>query len=429
MRLDRTLTRLPLLLLALVLTCATGACDLGPGTSPTTSTGPSAPQSPTAPPRPSSTPTSPSSPATRPSSTFQPTSSPRPTASRPPTASPGSGPTATPDPSAGASLAQLVGQKLIVAMSGTSPSADLLGRIRRGEVGGVILFGANISTAAQVRALTSALRGAAAAAGRPHLLIAVDQEGGQIKRIPWIGPTIAPPDLGELDDPDTARAQGLSTGQALRDLGIDLDLAPVVDVPVSDDAFIARQGRAYSPSPTITADMADAFAAGLRAAGVQPAFKHFPGLGLAMANTDTTFVTIEASATELAPGLVPYRAAIAHDTAPLIMLSNAVYPALDEGAAAGWSRAIGVDLLRGELGFRGATMTDSLDGAAKSRGVTVASLAVRAALAGTDLILTTGSEAATAGVYAALLAQAKAGAIPRATLITSYARIMALKGS
>ena len=82
-------------------------------------------------------------------------------------------------------LAQLIGQKLVVRVEGTTPSTDLLGRIRRGEVGGVILFGANITTKSALIALTHTLRAAARAGGQPPLLIAVDQEGGAIKRIPW----------------------------------------------------------------------------------------------------------------------------------------------------------------------------------------------------------------------------------------------------
>ncbi|MGH2467866.1 MAG: glycoside hydrolase family 3 N-terminal domain-containing protein [Candidatus Limnocylindrales bacterium] len=323
-------------------------------------------------------------------------------------------------------LAQLVGQKLVVAMAGTVPSADLLGRIRRGEVGGVILFGANITSAAEVRALTGALHAAAAEGGQPRLLIYVDQEGGSIKRIAWVPPTLSPPQMGEEGSAAVARAQGAATGAALQALGIDVDLAPVADVPASSDAFMARQSRTFSSSPEWTAILASAFAAGLRSAEVLPVMKHFPGLGLALANTDLNVDTIDAPAAGLAPGLVPYRVAIAEGI-PIIMLANATYTALDPNAAAGWSPAISVTLLRHALGFTGVTMTDSLDGTAKARGVAVSGLAMAAAQAGTDLILSTGSEASTRVVYAALLAQARAGTIEPATLEASYRRIFALK--
>src|SRR5206468_4299817 len=101
---------------------------------------------------------------------------------------------------------------------GTVPTASLLGRIRRGEVGGVILFGSNITTRAALVALTAKLRAAATAGGQPPLLIAVDQEGGPIKRVPWAPPTLSPPQMGRLGSASVARAQGSTTAAALRGL-------------------------------------------------------------------------------------------------------------------------------------------------------------------------------------------------------------------
>ena len=110
-------------------------------------------------------------------------------------------------------LRQMVGQKLMVAMRGTSPSADLLGRIRRGEVGGVILFGANIASAPQLVRLTRQLQQAATAGGRPPLLIATDQEGGGVKRLSWAPPTLSPPQMGAIGSATTAASQGKATGR------------------------------------------------------------------------------------------------------------------------------------------------------------------------------------------------------------------------
>jgi beta-N-acetylhexosaminidase len=323
-------------------------------------------------------------------------------------------------------LAQMIGQKLVVRMEGRTPSTDLLGRIRRGEVGGVILFGANITTKAALITLTHTLRAAARAGGQPPLLIAVDQEGGTIKRIPWAPPTLSPPEMGRIGKTSVARAQGSSTGTALLGLGINVDLAPVADVPSSTSSFMYRDGRTFSFSSTMTAALSDAFASGLTSAGVVPSMKHFPGLGRASANTDRNTVTIKASKTTLASGLRPYRTAIGHDI-PMIMLSNATYTAYDSHNAAGWSHAISVTLLRGDLAFDGVTITDSLDGTAAARGLPTWQLAVRAAKAGTDMILTTGSEASTRVVYDKLLALARGGFIPRSTLFDSHDRILALK--
>jgi beta-N-acetylhexosaminidase len=154
--------------------------------------------------------------------------------------------------------------------------------------------------------------------------------------------------------------------------------------------------------------------------------KHFPGLGRARENTDSHLVRIRATAAQLAAELTPYRRAVARHV-PLVMLSNAIYDAYDPVNAAGWSRAISTRLLRRQLGFRGVSITDSLDGAAHARGIAPNGLAIGAANAGTDLLLLTGGEAATRTVFTSLLRAARSGRIHRSTLAASYRRILALK--
>ncbi len=351
-----------------------------------------------------------------------------PTASASASASSTARPTGTASPGPSASLAQLVGQKLVVRMEGTTPTAALLGRIGRGEIGGVILFGFNITTPAALVALTGKLRAAAQAGGQPPLLIAVDQEGGAASRISWAPPTLSAPQMGIDGSAAVAHAQGASTGAALAGLGLNVDLAPVADVPGSSASFMEHDGRTFSSDAAQTALLADAFASGLESAGVMATMKHFPGIGLATQNTDSHVVVINAAQAALAPGLLPYRTAIGH-AIPLVMLSNATYTAYDPANAAGWSFAISTTLLRQDLGFSGVSITDSMDGTAFTRGVADRVLAVRAAMAGTDLILLTGSEGVTAGVYATLLADATDGTIATATLRASYDRILALKAN
>ena len=224
----------------------------------------------------------------------------------------------------------------------------------------------------------------------------------------------------------TAFAQGKATAVVLGCAGINTNLAPVADVPSSTGSFMYRQGRTWSFDATVTATLSDAFASGLEAGLGVPAMKHFPGIGLATASTDSNVVTITASRAGLDPGLLPYRRAIANHV-PLIMLSNATYAAYDGANGAGWSHAIGVGLLRDTLGFTGVTITDSLNGAAAARGVTTTSLAVRAALAGTDMVLLTGSESSSSATFTSLLREAESGTIPLSVLQASYDRILALK--
>jgi beta-N-acetylhexosaminidase len=320
-------------------------------------------------------------------------------------------------------LAQLVGQKLVVSMAGKAPSASLLARARRGEIGGVIVHSWNFSSSAQLRAIAGALQRAAAAGGQPRLLIAVDQEGGSVKTVRWLPPARAP---GHVRSSADARADGRATGVALLGVGVNTDLAPVADVPGSRASEVYRQGRTWSFDSHTTARLATAFAAGLVDSHALATMKHFPGLGFATADTDRTVVHITASRSRLARGLDPYRSAIAAHV-PVIMLSNAVYDAYDRTNAAGWSRAIATNLLRNELGFQGVTMTDSLDGAAHTRKITTNTLALAATKAGTDLLLLTGSEESTRSDYTSLLRAAQAGRLGRAGLERSYARILALK--
>ena len=323
-------------------------------------------------------------------------------------------------PAAQPTLAQLVGQKLVVSMSGSTPSASLLARARRGEIGGVIVHSFNFRTSAQLRGIALALQRAAAAGGQPPLLIGVDQEGGSVKAIPWLPPVRAPAHVRSIAD---SRADGRKTGAALRGLGVNTDFAPVADVPASTGSELYRQGRTWSFDARTTARLAGAFALGLGNAHVLATMKHFPGLGLATENTDRSVVRITASRARLAPGLVPYRGT----QVPLVMLSNAIYDAYDRTNAAGWSRALATGLLRRELGFQGVTITDSLDGAAHARGIAPNGLALAAANAGADLILLTGGEVASRDVYRTLLQAAQRGRAHRSSLLVSYRRILALK--
>src|SRR3954447_19272341 len=151
-------------------------------------------------------------------------------------------------------LDRIVGQKVITAFAGTVPSRGLLRRIRAGHLGGVILFSENVASPAQVRDLTRRIRVAAAAGANPPPLIAVDQEGGLVKRLPWAPPATAPSAM------TAPRSAGRATGRSLRSVGITVDLAPVADVERRPN-FLAS--RAFGASDPGVAREACAFAQGL----------------------------------------------------------------------------------------------------------------------------------------------------------------------
>lgn len=333
--------------------------------------------------------------------------------------------TAPVSPATAPTLAQMVGQRLVVAFSGTTADGWLKGRIRAGQVGGVILFGNNISSAAQLKALCASLQAAATAGHQPRLLISTDQEGGEVRRLSWAPPADSAQQLGASGTTASNQA-GAGAGAALRANGINVDLAPVADVPAGSADFIQQQHRAFSTNRYKVALDAAAFASGLEAKGVWPTYKHFPGLGLATKSTDTSQVTINASAATLTNGVFPYQIAIRRHLKPLVMLSTATYPALASSPAA-WSPGIIQTFLRQKIGFTGPTITDSLDAAAAVRHRTVTSVSLASARAGADFLLITGSEKESAGVYTSLLAAARAGQLSTSDLNASYHRILAFK--
>jgi len=319
-------------------------------------------------------------------------------------------------------LAELVGQRLVVAIRGTRPSAGILERIRQGEIGGVILFGGNISGPAQLQQLTSTLQVAARAGGQPRLLIATDQEGGTVRRLAWAAPDDGASVLGG-SSAASIRKEARLAGLAMRAGGVTVDLAPVADV-AGPGSFLAAQGRTFGSTPAVVSPAVSAFTQGLADAHVAATVKHFPGIGDARQNTDRFAIRIGLGRPALDRGLAPFRAAI-DAGAPLVMVSNASYAALD-GKPAAWSPAV-QRLLRGELGFSGVTMTDALDGTAATRARALSSVAVLSAQAGVDLLLLIGSESSSDEVYGKLLAAAESGRIPSGSLRRSYERIQSLK--
>lgn len=297
------------------------------------------------------------------------------------------------------------------------PGRGFLARVRRGEMGGVVLLGNGWLTRSTAAAVTAKLQKAACTLGEP-LLIGVDQEGGIVRRLPWAPPTEAP---DQMRSPTDAHAQAAGAAAALRSVGIDVHFAPVVDTPASADNFLGS--RAFSHSARHNAVLARSFVNGLQRNGVAATAKHFPGLGLASGNTDDGRIVIGAAAWKLRQGLVPFQSAIRAGV-KLVMISTAIYPALDPaGRPAAFSPPIIQGLLRKELGFEGVTVTDSLTAPAAEA---IPHEATKAMLAGSDLLLW-GSETASAEGYASLGVNAVQSPRLRARLAQAAERIRALK--
>jgi len=282
---------------------------------------------------------------------------------------------------------------------------------------GVIFLGNDWLTRSKVKHITAELQ-AAACTRREPLLVALDQEGGIVKRLSYAPPTEAPADM---KSPSDAHAQAAGAAVAMREAGVDIDFAPVVDTPSSSDNFLGS--RAFSQSTKWNASMAKAFVGGLQQNGIAATAKHFPGLGLAGGNTDNGQITINASKAKIEPGLLPFQAAI-NAGVKLVMVNTAIYPHLDASRKpAAFSSKIINGILRGQLGYTGVTVTDSLTAPAPS---SIPHAATKAELAGSDLLIW-GSEASAEQGYATLVADAPGSAALRSQLAEAAHRIRALK--
>ena len=314
------------------------------------------------------------------------------------------------------SLEQQVGQLLVLSFSGTTTPEYARDALRERRVAGVILFGGNIVSPSQLRALTSDLR---RQGGRP--LVAVDQEGGSVRRLPWAGPVLAQPEQLRRG---TVRADAAAAARQLRAAGITVTLAPVADVPSVFGAALAP--RAFSRDPEAASAAVRAAVRGWRSGGIAATAKHFPGIGAAPANTDHAIVTIRRSRAALdATDLPPFTAAIEAGV-PLVMVGHARYAALDRNRIASQSRPIVEGVLREELGFRGVVVTDSMEARASLATGSITRVSERAVRAGADLLLLTG-RGSYRPVYEHLLAVAQRSPAFRARVRESATRVLALK--
>jgi beta-N-acetylhexosaminidase len=334
-------------------------------------------------------------------------------------------PGTSPSVASGLSLSQLAGQRIVVGFGGAEAPRAVKRAIRAGELAGVILFAGSFSSREAGRRLIRRLQ-AIPRPPRPRdpLLVMVDQEGGLVKRVDG-APTASAEQMGARG-PTFSRNQGRATAANLRDIGVNVDLAPVLDV-ARRGGTIASTERGFGSTAAQVAATAVPFAAGLRDGGVAATAKHFPGLGAAAENTDFAVQRIGLSKRALRTvDEAPYRRFVAFGGA-MVMLSTAIYPAFSPEPAA-FSRPIATGELRKRLGFDGVSITDALETVAVRDfgGPTQAGLA--AARAGTDLLLFADYRAG-ARARRALLRGLRTGSLDRADFETSVGRVLRLRHS
>jgi beta-N-acetylhexosaminidase len=332
---------------------------------------------------------------------------------------------APPGPSIASELtpSRLAGQRIVVGFPGPRAPDAVKRMVREGRVAGVILFADNRPGRAAGRSLVDELQPIRRPPGlRDPLLVMVDQEGGLVKRLGG-APNLSASQMGARGAA-ASRAQGGATARNLRDLGVNVDLAPVLDV-ARPGGTIAETDRGFGSTAARVAETAVPFAEALQEGGVAATAKHFPGLGDARLNTDFAVERIGLSRSTLRRvDEAPYRRFIASG-GELVMLSTAIYPAFSPLPAA-FARPIATGELRSRLGFEGVSITDALESVAVRDFGGPAKAGVAGAKAGVDLLLFTDYRAG-ARAQRALSRALAAGSLDRAAAEESAGRVLRLR--
>ena len=321
------------------------------------------------------------------------------------------------------SVREMVGQMFVVSVGGTEPDYYVEKVVRERNVGGVILFGHNMESEGQVEALTGSLQELSLRTEPAvPLLVAVDQEGGQIASAPWVAPQPAAAEVGRRGDPAEARAVAKRIGTELLWAGVNTNFAPVVDT-----GFGAAIGsRSYGEDPALVSRMGAASVEGFEEAGIASSAKHFPNHGPAVVDSHKGLPVVNHDERTIESyDLGPFRAAIEAGV-PMVMVGHLLYPAVDPQRPASLSRRW-MAVLREELGFDGVVVTDDLAMAAASGGGSPERAAVEAVKAGADLLIVSSPPQQQADAYDAVVAAVESGEIPEGRLRKSVRRLLDVK--
>lgn len=309
----------------------------------------------------------------------------------------------------------------------TGVSAATRAAITRAHVGAVILDGTSTAGVVATRAVTDRLR--ALAPREIGLLIATDQEGGEVQRLQGPGFTRIVSAVAQGDiNPVTLQGYAQSWARQLRQAGVNLNLAPVFDVvPAGFGANppIGELDRDFGNTPAKVTTHALAVLRGMAAGGVAATAKHFPGLGRVRGNTDLASGVTDTVTTRNDPYLAPFRAAVQAGV-PVTMVSTAIYTRLDPRTPAAFSKTIVTGMLRDDLGFRGVIVSDDLGAAKQVAGYSAGQRAVDFVAAGGDLVLTVDATQA-APMTAALLRKARIDPAFRTLVDAAALRVLQAK--
>lgn len=326
-------------------------------------------------------------------------------------------------------LREKVGQLFMVGFDALQANDHIKALIRQKKVGGVILFRRNVHTPAQVSSLCRELQEINAEVSDTPLLISIDQEGGMVMRIEQ-GVTPIPAAMafqaaGSVTD---CERMNRVSGDEMRQIGINMLLAPVLDV--NNNRLNPVIGvRAYGEDAATVIEYGTAAMRGQRASGIAVTAKHFPGHGDTAVDTHYAMALVPHDKARLhAVELAPFRAAIAGGV-DAIMTAHVVFPAFeaDTSVPATLSKAVLTDLLRGEMGYQGVVISDCLEMAAISEGIGIPKGAIATLQAGTDIVLISHREEQQHAAIEAVLQAVEKGEIDIARIDEALARVAELK--
>ncbi len=321
------------------------------------------------------------------------------------------------------SPAQRVDQILLLGFAGTDQTSPVFAELQAHELGGLVIGADNWVDSAQGRQLIAELRATGLEGSRVPPLIATQQEGGQFRSLEDLPPTASELQIGNRGSPQLTESWARTAAAALRAVGVDLNLFPVADVASSTSPLAERS---FSDDPPTAAAMTAAAMRGCHNAGLACAPLHFPGLGAASQDTDAGPATVSLDAGSLADrDLAAFDAAF-DGRAPAVVLSLAFYAAYDPVTPAALAPEVVTGLLRDQLGYEGAAITDDLGAGAIKATYRIPDAAVAAVAAGADMIQID-SPRDQAGVREALLEAAGSGQIPETRLEEAAGRVLELK--
>lgn len=320
------------------------------------------------------------------------------------------------------SQTEKLGQMVMIGIQGTKVDDDSLYMLNQYHMGGVILFDRNMESPEQVKQLTSDLQ--AQSNEKVPLFIGIDEEGGDVVRMAEkLTPPPSQKEIGATGDIEQAKTWAIKTAKSLKEMGINVNFAPVADVGSNDK-------RSYSTDTNTVIDFVRAATKGYQQENIIYSLKHFPGIGKGKVDSHIDSSSIDVVKEVLmTEDILPFKTIIDENEPNdyFILVSHLKYPALDEEYPASLSSKIMTDLLRNKLGYKGIIITDDMEMGAVANHNDFRSIGVKAIKAGADIVLVCHEYQHQQEVYLGLLDAVNSGEISQERIDESVKRIIKVK--